>query len=536
MVEWSAESGTLLFDSAFRLQGCGAPECAPEIPFGFPRISRAVLEWTTVSTSSYAAGLAKTDVVCRAMAATSGMGSVQLSSAGPVVRHWDMMMSVLRVGDFNPLFDSTSLAASFPSGRNGTSSSTRDQFTPRQKDGGKVVLTDALTPAIFWFDPRTLLLNKSTATLARPRIGATSTAIGPTTSQTVTGDSVLIASGAPDAGPSTPPAADADLFTLPATIVPAIPLMNSHGFTAAVSVPSMKTLGNAVVIAGGCNADASNPSSYVEAIFMSPPPTNPDLTKCSYTSSGQLVCALYQLENGGCRLGSARMVGPGSRVAWFGAGVQGNSSLGDSQYLSSDSIITFGVPFPDMFGRPGSAGPGVTVNIVMGGSDGTTSGRNQIYVVGTDLTVAPASAGTLKEGRGLPRASYLEDGSVLVTGGLGGMTQAPLESAEQIEFLPAITPRYLAKPGRSCTSGSEADCVHMIHPRWNHTATMIDGTTGWLNGAVLIAHGIGDYPPELFVPAYYQPMVGANSMAPQLMRYLGKPGMAAATKFAEKFL
>jgi len=41
---------------------------------------------------------------------------------------------------------------------------------------------------------------------------------------------------------------------------------------------------------------------------------------------------------------------------------------------------------------------------------------------------------------------------------------------------------------------------------------------------------------ELFIPAYYQPMVGANAMAPQLQRYLGKPGMSAATRFAEKFL
>jgi len=41
---------------------------------------------------------------------------------------------------------------------------------------------------------------------------------------------------------------------------------------------------------------------------------------------------------------------------------------------------------------------------------------------------------------------------------------------------------------------------------------------------------------ELFIPAYYQPMVGANSVAPQLLRYLGKPGMSVATRLAEKFL
>lgn len=41
---------------------------------------------------------------------------------------------------------------------------------------------------------------------------------------------------------------------------------------------------------------------------------------------------------------------------------------------------------------------------------------------------------------------------------------------------------------------------------------------------------------ELFIPAYYQPIVGMNSMAPQVMRLAGQPGMNAATKLAEKFL
>ena len=54
--------------------------------------------------------------------------------------------------------------------------------------------------------------------------------------------------------------------------------------------------------------------------------------------------------------------------------------------------------------------------------------------------------------------------------------------------------------------------------------------------AKAICKGITSGPAELFIPAYYQPMVGANSMMPQLLRYLGKPGMAAATKFAEKYL
>ncbi|MGI8607685.1 MAG: SDR family NAD(P)-dependent oxidoreductase [Candidatus Dormibacteria bacterium] len=41
---------------------------------------------------------------------------------------------------------------------------------------------------------------------------------------------------------------------------------------------------------------------------------------------------------------------------------------------------------------------------------------------------------------------------------------------------------------------------------------------------------------ELFIPAYYQSLVGMNSVAPQVMRLAGKPGMDAATRLAERFL
>lgn len=47
-----------------------------------------------------------------------------------------------------------------------------------------------------------------------------------------------------------------------------------------------------------------------------------------------------------------------------------------------------------------------------------------------------------------------------------------------------------------------------------------------------ITHGSA----ELFIPAYYQAIVGANSVAPQVLRYVGRPGVAAARRLAERFL
>ena len=57
-----------------------------------------------------------------------------------------------------------------------------------------------------------------------------------------------------------------------------------------------------------------------------------------------------------------------------------------------------------------------------------------------------------------------------------------------------------------------------------------------LDVAKAICKAISRGSAELFIPAYYQPIVGMNAMAPQVMRLAGKPGMAAATRLAEKFL
>jgi short-subunit dehydrogenase len=51
-----------------------------------------------------------------------------------------------------------------------------------------------------------------------------------------------------------------------------------------------------------------------------------------------------------------------------------------------------------------------------------------------------------------------------------------------------------------------------------------------------IARAIERNQPEAFVPAYYQALVGADSLAPQIMRVAGKRGFAVATKFAERYL
>jgi short-subunit dehydrogenase len=51
-----------------------------------------------------------------------------------------------------------------------------------------------------------------------------------------------------------------------------------------------------------------------------------------------------------------------------------------------------------------------------------------------------------------------------------------------------------------------------------------------------IARAIVHNQAEAFVPAYYQALVGADSLVPQIMRVAGKRGFAAATKFAARYL
>jgi short-subunit dehydrogenase len=41
---------------------------------------------------------------------------------------------------------------------------------------------------------------------------------------------------------------------------------------------------------------------------------------------------------------------------------------------------------------------------------------------------------------------------------------------------------------------------------------------------------------EVFIPAYYQPLVGLDAMAPQIMRFAGKRAMRLGTRFADRFL
>ena len=51
-----------------------------------------------------------------------------------------------------------------------------------------------------------------------------------------------------------------------------------------------------------------------------------------------------------------------------------------------------------------------------------------------------------------------------------------------------------------------------------------------------VARAIRRNAAEVFVPPYFQVLVGANSMAPQVMRVAGKRGMDLATRFADRYM
>jgi short-subunit dehydrogenase len=51
-----------------------------------------------------------------------------------------------------------------------------------------------------------------------------------------------------------------------------------------------------------------------------------------------------------------------------------------------------------------------------------------------------------------------------------------------------------------------------------------------------IVRGIEKRLAEVFVPGYFQPLIGIDSVAPQIFRFGGKRGMRVATRFADRFL
>ncbi len=51
-----------------------------------------------------------------------------------------------------------------------------------------------------------------------------------------------------------------------------------------------------------------------------------------------------------------------------------------------------------------------------------------------------------------------------------------------------------------------------------------------------IARGIEKKLAEVFVPAYFQPLVGMDALVPQIMRFGGKRGVKVATRIADRFM
>lgn len=121
--------------------------------------------------------------------------------------------------------------------------------------------------------------------------------------------------------------------------------------------------------------------------------------------------------------------------------------------------------------------------------------------------VGSGAAISLRVPRAFARATTLRDRRVLITGGVSTWPAEqvlPLEAYHQAEqdFLFEPRPR-----GDSCDPlAGGAACAELLRARHGHTATRLDGTRTWLDGAVLLVGGIDPLVPgpaaELYVPAY----------------------------------
>lgn len=547
---------SLLFD-ATRTALYGCPDAQTMCPAGttltseIGSIERVMIEGLSVLPSAYSTSSGAIDVICRGVADASIVpASIELtvSTATPeptntptyaTTRTFAVQVQLLRIGAGNELPFGGGAAP--PQTRFGAAASYSDPqhdigigaLGPRGRIAlaGGVTSTGALPGEIWEFDPATLSFTMTPATLTSGGTGLaglSATAFAHGAGET---PAILFAGGSAGATPQGRVAMTlqyggglARLLTTAGgggrsfhgaaylergASDPAIALIGGVDFD--TSTQTVGTTARASyeyfvpptsVLAGNCPAAATTEGAF-----------------CTPTANILAVARGY--------FANIPISEGGAPKVWIGGGTATNLALSSAETFDGGGDGSFTID--ELIGASAAGGAGAVLEssgqagldglaIMVGGftSPNGMQARSAAYYRlagggGTGTSPLP----NLKHARGGLRATTLRDRTILLSGGRNDVA-APADLTNGIptvEFLVPVTGAGLAefrfgpRPGdATCApAGSTGQgCATLLAPRWGHSATRLNQTQTWLDGAVLIAGGGGtaDSSTELFIPAY----------------------------------
>jgi hypothetical protein len=217
----------------------------------------------------------------------------------------------------------------------------------------------------------------------------------------------------------------------------------------------------------------------------------------------------------------------GAPKVWISGGAAGGLALSQADSFEGGGDGAFTADEGISASASGAAGAVVTSSgqplldgraVVAGGltSPNGMAARNAAYfrAIGGGGTGTTQFATNLRIARGALRATTLRDRTILLSGGRNDVAVPDLTNG--IATVELVVPvagagladfRFAERPGdTTCLPAGTTGqgCASLRAPRWGHTATRLNETQTWLDGAVLIVGGGGTADPssELYVPAY----------------------------------
>jgi len=531
----------LLFNSTrTALHGCGTP--AEECPAGtglgaeLPAISRVMVEGLSVTPAFYLTSSGAIDVVCRGIADEVIVpGSITFEALAPTptpaalpsyadTGRFTINVKMLEVGASNPLPIGTGIVPTQRRFGAAASLSVPEHNIGIGAPAGHVAIAGGIEsggtlPDQIWeFDPQTLSFSQSVSTLTMDGVGrvglSATTYVGPGGEPTI-----LFAGGSSAAALQT---ADAVSWQPTTSFHHTMGVARSFHGAAYLqrAIPVIVLLGGANFEDATQSLGGGELSDY--AYFAPPSAALPPPCQIVPTANGTFCDPSNNLLTAARGFGATiPFVEGGAPKVWFAGGAAGGSSRVEAEPFLGASTGAFDSSNALAAAAAGGAGavltssgqPGINnYPLLFGGLEapGAAIGRNLAFIR-TGAGSATQLSNNMKIPRGALSAVTLRDRTVLLVGGRddGALVDgiAPLEV-----FVPNASPidlgefRFVATPGGACdtTGVSTTGCPALVTPRWGQTATRLEETWTWLDGAVLIAGGgqPSTSGAELFVPAY----------------------------------